>query len=112
MLRHTFDPSARVTPWLGVGAGLAFGRVSFPSGSGTSGGTPGLIEEYAGWELLRLQGGFDVRSTAVFGVGVYGGVSFNRFDEFKKWSTIGPTEKLGRSSHADVEAGIRMTLFP
>ena len=70
MLRHTFDPSARVTPWIGVGAGLAFGRVSFPSGSGTSGGTPGLIEEYAGWELLRLQGGFDVRSTPVFGVGV------------------------------------------
>ncbi len=108
MLRHTFDPAARVTPWIGVGTGLSYGAVT--THDGMSGGGSDTVVRYSGWEMLRLQGGFDVRSNPVFGVGFYGGVSFSRFDEFK--NSAETVSLSDTTTHTAVEAGIRMTLFP
>ena len=35
---------------------------------------------YRGWEVLRLMGGIDLRSSPSLGVGFYGGVAFGRYD--------------------------------
>jgi len=105
LLRHTFDPAARVTPWIGVGTGFASGHVTTSSGGGYD-----TVAKYSGWEMLRLQGGIDVRSSPVLGVGFYGGVSFTRFDEFE--NSVATLSLGDKTTHTMVEAGIRMTLFP
>ncbi|HET8541378.1 MAG TPA: hypothetical protein VFL83_15990 [Anaeromyxobacter sp.] len=107
MLRHTFDPYARSTPWIGIGTGWEWGRVTLDDyGSG---------EEYfsfSGWEMLRLMGGVDLRSSPVFGVGLYAGVSFGRYSQYREPPAALDYAIGEERTHATVEAGLRFTLFP
>ena len=108
LLRHTFEPAARVTPWVGIGTGYAFGHVyATQDGSGDVSET---VVRYSGWEMLRLVGGIDLRSNHVLGVGFYGGIGFSRFSDIE--NAAGTEDLPGRSTHTAVEAGIRLTLFP
>jgi hypothetical protein len=108
LLRHTFDPFARTTPWLSVGTGFEVGTIS--THDTPSGGSEELFS-YSGWEMLRLQGGVDFRSSQVFGVGFFGGVSFGRYSQYEEPGF--PDDHLDdRSIHTRVEGGVRFTLFP
>jgi hypothetical protein len=101
LLRHTFQPYARTTPWLALGTGIEHGSIEADDG----------VEQfsYSGWEMLRLTGGIDVRSSPVFGVGFYGGVAFGRYSDLDD-----PTGRLlgDERTHTTVMAGVRFTLFP
>jgi hypothetical protein len=54
--------------------------------------------------------GFDVRSSPVFGVGFYGGVSFTQYSHFE--NVNGGFHLPDQTIHTMFEAGIRFTLFP
>lgn len=106
LLRHTFQPAAYSTPWLGVGTGYEWGDVTIQNGYGGS----NQYFSYTGWEMLRLMGGVDLRTNPIFGVGLYGGVSVGRYNRYKDAAV---DASLGRDAfHTMVEAGLRFTLFP
>ena len=108
LLRHTFAPAARTTPWIAVGTGYEYGSV-WASDTGDE------QFRYSGWEMLRLMGGVDLRSSPVFGVGLYGGLSFGRYSRFESLNDQGflVTDHIGdRRTHTTVEGGLRFTLFP
>jgi hypothetical protein len=108
MLRHTFAPAARATPWLGVGTGYEFGSVSIDDGGGHHESRE--LFTYSGWEMIRLQAGVDFRSNRVLGLGFYGGVSVGRYTRYEDDLV---DEDLGLEPlHTIVEGGIRLTLFP
>ncbi|HEY6097940.1 MAG TPA: hypothetical protein VIW03_00830, partial [Anaeromyxobacter sp.] len=109
LLRHTFDPYASSTPWIAVGTGFEWGNVSFDA-TGT-GGTQSLLD-YTGWEMVRLMGGVDLRTSPVFGFGLYGGVSFGRYSSLDLHDGFGSQSVAGERTHTTVEAGLRFTLFP
>jgi len=103
LLRHTFDPAARTTPWIAVGTGFERGTVNW-----TDNGEELL--RYSGWEMLRLMGGVDFRSNPVVGIGVYAGLSFGRFGRYEDSAV---SESLSdRTTHTTIEGGLRFTLFP
>ena len=107
LLRHTFSPNAPTTPWLAVGTGGEFGSVN-ANLDGSS--THTEVFSYSGWEMLRLMGGVDLRTTPVFGFGLYGGVSFGKYSHFED-----PTGEVSLAServHTMAEAGLRIVLFP
>jgi hypothetical protein len=106
LLRHTFDPYASSTPWIAVGTGWEWSEATLDYGSG---GTEQLFS-YHGWEMLRLMAGVDLRTSPVFGVGLYGGVSFGRYSDYH--DAIGSVDIAGNRTHTTVEAGLRFTLFP
>jgi hypothetical protein len=103
LLRATLEPSAPSTPWLSVGTGWESTSVSFNDGG------PDLT--YSGWDMLRLQGGWDFRGHGVVGVGLYAGVRFGRYNRVED---IDAAVHLGadRAIHTTVEGGLRFTLFP
>jgi hypothetical protein len=105
LLRHTFQPAARTTPWVAAGTGFEFGSIS----TDDFGGSRDVLS-YRGWEVLRLMGGVDFRSNRVVGVGLYAGVAFGRYghveDDFESVSID------NRAFHTTVEGGVRFTLFP
>jgi opacity protein-like surface antigen len=103
-VRHTFAPTARTTPWVLVGTGYEQGKVN-SSFNGYS------QEEfsYSGWEMLRLQTGVDFRSSPVFGFGLYAGVSLGRFSHYEDSQV---SEHVSGGTHAIIEGGIRLILFP
>jgi hypothetical protein len=102
LLRYTFSPAAHLTPWLAIGTGYAWGNVQANYG-------PDVVT-YTGWEIGRLMGGMDVRSSPVFGFGFYGGISFTRYSHFENIN--GGISLPSTSVHTMFEAGIRLTLFP
>jgi hypothetical protein len=102
LLRHTFSPAAHTTPWLAIGTGYAWGNVYADVG-------PNVIT-YTGWEIGRLMGGVDIRSSPVVGFGFYGGVSFTRYSHVEDGS--GSFSISSPTVHTMFEAGIRLTLFP
>jgi hypothetical protein len=106
LLRHTFQPDGRSTPWVSVGTGWEWGEVTSTDGFG------GSFEEfsYSGWEMLRLMAGVDLRSSPVFGVGLYGGVRLGRFTRYE--DPLVSDHIDDRRVHTTVEAGVRFTLFP
>jgi len=110
LLRHTFQPAARSTPWISVGTGWESGKVTSDDGFG------GTIEQfsYSGWEMLRLMGGVDLRSSPVFGVGFYGGVRFGKYTHLDTGDTVPfVSEHIDdQRVHTTLEAGLRFTLFP
>jgi hypothetical protein len=103
LLRHTFEPFARTTPWLSIGTGYERGSVH-ESGGGLR------ILTYEGWEALRLMLGVDVRSSGALGVGFYAGVSFGRYGHVEdRFESV----DLDRQPfHTTFQGGIRFTLFP
>jgi hypothetical protein len=104
LLRHTFAPAARMTPWLAVGTGLEWGKITaddFYDDEQFS---------YRGWEVLRLTGGIDLRSSPFFGVGLYGGVAFGRYNRGS--DALGDFDIDRERFHTTVKAGLRFTLFP
>lgn len=103
LLRHTFDPYAHSTPWIAVGTGWEWGNVTADSGNQE-------LFNYSGWEMLRLMGGVDLRTNPVFGVGLYGGVSFGRYSSYH--NALGDVSIGNERTHTTVEAGLRFTLFP
>jgi hypothetical protein len=105
LLRHTFLPYARTTPWISIGTGYAHGSVDY-SGNGS-----GNFLEYSGWEMVRLMGGVDVRSSQVLGFGFYAGVGFTRFSDYRD-NSVGSVSLPNETTHTMVEAGVRLTLFP
>lgn len=109
LLRATLEPAAPSTPWLSVGTGMESTTVSFNDGG------PDLT--YSGWDMLRLQGGWDFRGHGVVGVGLYAGVRFGRYSQVEGVDPVlleVRTVHLGadRAIHTTVEAGLRFTLFP
>ena len=105
LARHTFAPSARVTPWVSIGTGYAYGNVSTDAFGGSTD-----VVTYTGWEIARLMAGVDVRSNQVLGVGFYAGVSLTRYTHAE--NTAGTFPLDGTTVHSMVQAGIRLTLFP
>lgn len=108
LLRHTFQPAARTTPWIAVGTGYEYGHI-------TASDTGEELLRYSGWEMLRLMAGFDLRSSPVFGVGFYGALSFGRYSRFEGFDQAGfpVTDHIGdRTTHATLQGGLRFTLFP
>ncbi len=106
LLRHTFTPYASSTPWIAVGTGWEWGNVSLDS----PGSASQELFSYQGWEMLRLMGGVDLRTSPVFGFGLYAGVSFGRYSSYH--DALGDVSIGGERNHATVEAGLRFTLFP
>jgi hypothetical protein len=108
VVRHTFEPAARTTPWFSLGTGFEYGTVS--TDDTLSGGTHELFS-YTGWEIARLQAGFDLRGSGVLGVGFYAGVALGRYFKYEDDFV---TDHLGdrRAFHGTVEGGVRFTLFP
>jgi hypothetical protein len=105
LLRHTFEPFSRTTPWLSAGTGFEFGDVSIDD----TGGDDDVLS-YRGWEALRLMAGVDFRSNRALGVGLYAGVSFGRYTRVEDQLE---SVDLGRQPfHTAVHAGLRFTLFP
>jgi hypothetical protein len=110
LLRHTFDPYASSTPWLAVGTGLEWGGITADyAGSGDY-----EVATYRGWEMLRLMGGVDLRTSPVFGVGLYAGVSFGRYSKYNEPDQGYYDQSLSGQTkvHTTLEAGLRFTLFP
>jgi hypothetical protein len=106
MLRFTFDPYASSTPWIAIGTGWEWASVNFTD-SGQE------YFSYHGWEMLRLMGGVDLRTSPVFGIGLYGGVSFGRYSEYAQPAVDGARYGIAdERTHTTVEAGLRFTLFP
>jgi hypothetical protein len=104
LLRHTFAPAARMTPWLSAGTGLEWGKIT---------AADWFDDEqfsYRGWEALRLMGGIDLRSGPTLGVGFYGGVAFGRYDRVR--DATGDFDIDRERFHTTVKAGLRFTLFP
>jgi hypothetical protein len=104
LLRYTLAPAARMTPWLAAGTGLEWGKVTaddFYDDEQFS---------YRGWEVLRLMGGIDLRSSPILGVGFYGGVAFGRYDRVE--DVTGDFDIDRERFHTTVSAGLRLTLFP
>ncbi len=106
LLRHTFEPSARVTPWVSVGTGFAHGTVS----TSNDGYGSDNVFKASGWEMVRLMGGVDIRSNHVIGFGLYGGVGFTRYTHFE--NVDGTLDLGGRRTYPTVQIGLRFTLFP
>jgi hypothetical protein len=103
LLRHTFQPAARATPWIAAGTGYEYGNVQ-ASDNGQE------ILRYSGWEMLRLMAGFDLRSSPVFGVGFYGALSFGRYSRYEE--TTFSDNISDRTTHTTIQGGLRFTLFP
>lgn len=105
LLRATFQPAAPATPWLSVGTGWESSTISVDGGGSSSDLT------YSGWEMVRLQGGFDFRSNGAVGVGLYAGVRLGRYGRVED---VNGTVHLDgdRSFHTTLEGGVRFTLFP
>lgn len=106
LLRHTWDHSAPTSKWLAIGTGVSALTVSRDD----DGFGDDDVFTYTGREVLRLMGGVDLRSNPVFGVGFYGGVSWNRFTRFE--DALGESSIPDRDYHAMYEAGLRVILFP
>lgn len=106
LLRHTFEPRARSTPWLAIGTGYEWGDVDLDDGFGGS----TRYFSYTGWEIARLMGGIDLRTNPVFGFGLYAGVSVGRYSHYSD-ADVDVSLPSG-SLHTTVEAGLRFTLFP
>jgi hypothetical protein len=103
-VRHTFLPTARTTPWLLVGTGY--------ESAGVNSSASGYSQEeftFSGWEMLRVQTGVDFRSSPVFGFGLYAGVSLGRFSHYEDSQV---SEHLTGGTHATIEGGLRLILFP
>jgi hypothetical protein len=109
-LRHTFDPYAASTPWISVGTGYEWGGITADyAGSGNY-----EVATYHGWEILRLMGGIDLRTSPVFGVGLYGGVSFGQYSSYNEPDAGYFDQSLSgqQKIHSTIEAGLKFTLFP
>jgi hypothetical protein len=105
LLRHTFQPYARSTPWVSIGTGYAHGSVDATDSFGSSN-----FLEYSGWQIARLQLGYDIRSSQVLGFGFYTGVGFTQYSHFSD-----PTRSVSlpdRTVNTEFEVGVRLTLFP
>ncbi|HVI96456.1 MAG TPA: hypothetical protein VM753_20730 [Anaeromyxobacter sp.] len=108
LLRYTFDPFGRATPWIAFGGGWAETGVTFkPAGSGST--TDYL--RYTGWEPFRFMLGADFRSNQVLGVGFYAGVSWAYFDHYRD-VVVGSYPIADQRYHTMFEGGLRVTLFP
>jgi hypothetical protein len=107
LMRHTFQPYASSTPWLGIGTGFEWGNLSVDYDYGGN----EEIFSYEGWEMVRLMGGVDLRANPVFGFGLYAGVSFGRYTSYDE-PAYGSYDIDGERTHTTVEAGLRFTLFP
>jgi hypothetical protein len=103
LLRHTFAPAARMTPWISLGTGLEYGGVERDF--------DGSEFTYSGWEIARLQTGIDFRTNGVVGIGFYAGVAVGRYLEYEDDlvdDDLDDREEL----HSTIAFGIRFTLFP
>jgi hypothetical protein len=104
LVRYTFAPAARMTPWVSAGTGLEWAKITADDYYDDE------QFSYRGWEVLRLMGGIDLRSSPFFGVGFYGGVTFGRYDRGS--DSLGDFDIDRERFHTTVKAGLRFTLFP
>jgi hypothetical protein len=104
LVRHTWDPAGRTSPWIAIGTAYEVLDVYADDGFTTSDVT------YSGWEMLRLMAGVDLRTNAVFGIGLYGGVAFGTFSSVE--DSTGTYDIADPSFHTTFTAGLRLTLFP
>jgi hypothetical protein len=109
LARFTFEPRARTTPWISLGTGWTEGEVN---SNGTFATASGTIFRYSGWEIARINAGFDLRSNRVLGVGFYGGVAFGYYENFENTDRSVSLSGIGRTVHTTFETGLRLTLFP
>jgi hypothetical protein len=106
-LRHTFTPYAHATPWVSIGTGYSHGSVDWSAGPYDSQN----VLEYSGWEIARLMGGYDIRSSPVLGFGLYAGVGFTRYTDYRD-ANVGSVGLPRPTVNTMFEAGVRLTLFP
>jgi hypothetical protein len=104
LIRHTWDPTGRTSPWIAIGTAYEVLDIQADDGFSTS------DVVYTGWEMLRLMGGVDLRSNPVFGIGLYGGVAFGAFSEVE--DDTGTYDIGDPTFHTTFTAGLRLTLFP
>ena len=108
LLRHTWDPAGRTSPWIAFGAGWAQTGVTYTR-AGSHSSSDYL--KYTGWEPFRFMFGVDLRSNPVIGFGLYGGVSWATFSHYED-VVVGSYSIGDQRFHAMYEGGIRLTLFP
>ncbi len=104
LVRYTFAPAARMTPWLTAGTGLEWAKITADDYYDDE------QFSYRGWEVLRLAGGIDLRSSPTLGVGFYGGVAFGKY--YRGEDANGDFDIDRERFHTTVTAGLRLTLFP
>ncbi len=108
LLRHTWDPTGPTAPWIAFGTGVSVLNVSAtPVGSSSSHD----LFTYTGWEVFRIMAGVDLRSNPVFGVGLYGAVSWTSFSKYED-DAVGRVSISDRAFNVIGEGGVRLTLFP
>jgi hypothetical protein len=105
LARYTVFPFAHTTPWFSLGTGGVSDEVSTPDFNGFS----STVAKYTGWQIARLQAGWDIRSNHVFGFGLYAGVGFTRYNAFA--NSVG-SQPISPTVHTTAEVGVRFTLFP
>jgi hypothetical protein len=107
LLRHTFEPYAASTPWIAIGTGYEWADFSADTGYGNE-----SFLNYHGWEMIRLMAGVDLRTSPVFGVGLYGGASLGTYSHADYHDGLGDLSIPSQTTHWTIEAGLRFTLFP
>ena len=98
---------ASSTPWLAIGTGFEWADFSADTGYGNE-----SFLNYHGWEMVRLMAGVDLRTSPVFGVGLYGGASLGTYTHADYHDGLGDLSIPSQTTHWTVEAGLRFTLFP
>jgi hypothetical protein len=86
-------------PWLGLGSGYEWAQVHTPTGS--------LAE--AGWELLNLEAGIDLRPIHAAGIGPFVAWTVGEYD-FESLPGHGQTAVPNRALHEWLMFGLRGTL--
>ncbi len=107
LLRYTFDPYGASTPWIAIGGGYEWADITADNGYGSS-----SFLNYSGFELPRLMVGVDLRTSPVFGVGLYGAASLGTYTHADYHDGAGDLPVGAQATHWTIEAGLRFTLFP
>jgi hypothetical protein len=103
LLRYTWNPAARTAPWIAVGTGYATTGITADHDSSD-------VLRYRGRDVVRLMAGVDLRTTPLFGFGLYGGISWTSFSRVE--DATGSHSIQDQTFHTMGEGGIRLTLFP
>jgi hypothetical protein len=83
MLKYTFAPERKLTPWIGVGGGYEVLNISRTVGTVTTDAT------VKGWELLNVHAGLDYRAATHVTVGPVVGFSLAQYTSFSQSSSNG-----------------------
>ncbi len=104
LLRYTFAPYAKRTPWIAAGTAWESGVVSVHRDPGSDD-----ILSYDGWEMLRLMAGVDWRKAPELGFSLYAGVSLGAYSSQR--DALGTVSIADPRVHTTLEVGFLCLLF-